>query len=345
MTENAEIPMIPSEGQRGLNDLLSDPERIVSLEQAYQPKETLSEKEWQMVGEVLHLARPLLAESLRLDSENPEKVYTVEMGADNGILFAYQNDGDPAQTTAIYLSSYGKKLNDWGEGLRIQPDRVLCHSMKVTSRRQIAPDIYTASEFNMRVSTDFQFVEGDPAHSEELRSRDMYTDNETFLMDLYTKYQMCFVEVDDPIAEEKNLAPLLTDAKELWRLALDANRGEIFWRLLTGKLEEDDLARIHDVFVDLGSKVAIDMEEAVRVGREIAGDLIAKSKATMRVTPITEEYLRDMIGNLLASSPVEVTRTMLPNDPMGIGKKRLLEKMAYKKLGSWKEITPDVPQK
>ena len=328
------------EGQKRLSDLLENPGLIASLEQAFQPKETLSKTEWALVDKILHKVKPLLTHSLELDSKNPNKLYTLEIGADNGILFAYQNNKDPLQTTVIYLSSYGKEFADWDEGLQIKPERVLCHSIKIISKRQIAPHIFTASEFNMRISADFRFVEGDPDHSEELQSRGMYTNDRTFLGN-FTKHQMLFIEVDDPIAEQKKLAPLLNDAKDLLRLALDANRGEIFWRLLTGKLEEDDLAIIEDFFVGSDNEeVVIDMQKVSHFTKEIAQGLIAKYQATMRTIPITEEYLKDLAQRLSTSSPIEVTRTMLPNDYTGIGIKRLLEKRAKKKLGNWKKAQP-----
>lgn len=346
MPEGTELKDYPDPRLRGLNSLLASPDSIASLDETgYKKPEVIKPKEWQELYEVLGKLRPLLAKSLELDGEKEDEVYTVEMGADNGVLFAFQNETDPDQTTTVYLSSHGKELSDWGPGLRIPPDRVMCHQVKIVSRKKVAPHIYTASELRFRVSPDFRLIEGDPSHKKELEARGMFSDNKTFLLDSNTRYHIAYIEVDDPVEEVKTLAPLVADAKDLWRLATDAGRGEIFWRLLTGRLEDADLEKVESAFVDFGGNTVVDIEEVMRIGREIAGDLIAQAKATMRAVPITFDYLRDLKQNLAESKPVEVTReTLFPKtfDQLGIGKRRYLEKRAWKKLGRWEQERPDI---
>jgi len=328
--------------QVGLNDLLASPGNISELTSIKDLQQAISPDCWRELNKLPIILRPLLIKSIELDLACSDKVYTVEMGADNGILFAFQNRLDSAQTTTIYISSHGKELSDWGPGLRIAKDRVLCHDISIVSRRLIGPNIYTASQIKFRMSTDFLYVEGDPTNKHELESRGLYSDNKTFLFNTHTRSHTCFIEVVNPEDELKTLAPLVSDIKQLWMLVADAGRGEIFGRLLTGKLKDEDKEYLMRLNVDLESE-QIDMDSLINAGINIADDLLSKANATLRSIPTTYQYLIDLRHNLLGSKPMEITRSLLPAtgfDLLGIGRQRYLEKRAAKVLGKWKEAPP-----
>lgn len=309
--------------QKGLNNLLNSPETIAGLPPVNFKSELTSPALWAEMYAVNSLVEKLIDQAQRFDSLSKEDIYTVEMGADNGVLMAYRNIGDETRTTTIYMSAHGKELKDWGAGLVIPQERVLCHQIKVVSRKQIYPNIFTASQFIYRVSPDFSLIEGDPEKSNELKAAGMLGDGETFFFDSMTREHVMFIEVYDPDTDIKTLAPLVANAKDLWRL-------------LKGSPNDAELNMVDSAIVDMGGKFAIDISKIREIGMKIANDIIAQAQATLKPVPMNAGYLRDLRKNLMGSRPepigseVSIAKTF---DGLGLAKKKYLEKSAAKKLG------------
>lgn len=324
------------QGNNGLNNLLDHPELIAILPSVDGKPELTSPALWAEMYAVNGLVQKLMDQSIRLDARTKDELYTVEIGADNGVLMAYRNSEDSSQTTTIYKSSHGIKISDWGPGLVIPEDRVLCHQIKIVSRKEVLPNIYTASQFLYRVSPDFRLIEGDPEKSEELKKAGMMDEGKTFFFDTLTRAHHMFIEVYDPVTDAKTLAPLVVDTKDLWRITRDSSRGEIFWRFLKGNFTKEDLKMIDSAIVDMGGTLAVDAERIKEIGMEIVKSIIAQSEATLKTVPMNAAYLRDLRKNLYASrceaigSEVSIAKTF---DGLGLAKKKYLEKRAAKKLG------------
>jgi hypothetical protein len=337
MKENIE-GQVGEKWPTGLNNLLNSPNLIVGLPPVNFKPELTSPALWAEMYAVNGLVEKIVDQSKRFDSTSKTDIYTVEVGADNGVLMAYRNIGDETRTTTIYMSAHGKELSDWGKGLAIAEDRVKCKQIKVVSRKQISPNIFTASQFIYRVSPDFSLIEGDPEKSDDLKSLGMLGDGETFFFDSMTRGHVMFIEVYDPVTDSKTLAPLIADAKDLWRLTENSTRGEIFWRLLKGNPNDVEREMVDSAIVDMGGKFVIDISRIKEIGMKITNDIIAQADATLKPVPMNAEYLRDLRKNLSNSRPepigseVSIAQTF---DGLGLAKKKYLEKRAAKKLGGF----------
>lgn len=200
----------------GLNMLLERPDRISkpqsNLGQNLEVR-VINAEEWNLLYSILDRIKPMMEESQRLDNENGLNIYTLEIpiNMDNGIFFAFENSEDPKQTTTLYLSDfpyeYGGEKPPPGETIR-------CHQLKITSRREVAPNIFTCSDITFRVTPDFKIIEGDPEQAEVLKSRGMFTNNKTFLLGTNTKYHMSYIEIMDLETGIKQLSPLIPEAKK-----------------------------------------------------------------------------------------------------------------------------------
>lgn len=339
-TNNKEIKSLPKASPLGLNDILASPEKIPDISCDYRVPEVINSKEWELIYEVMGKLKPLMERSQELDAQLPEELYTLEMEADNGVFFSFQNKKDERETLTVYLSSFGIESSDWGPGLRIPKNRVKCHRLQLISRRKIVENVYVASSFSFRVTSDFKIIEGDPQMKKDLEAKGMFSDNNTFLF--ATKFHLLYIEVLDPESNIKALTPLVADVKDLLRLTLEAQKDKQFKDVLrvclTGKTTEEDWELMKPALVGLGETTAIDLEKLMEIGRSIAQDTITGSMAKMRAAPVSLDYLRDLIGNIENLEPRKIDHEVLIPEELDLTsqlRERYLQKRAQKKLRQW----------
>lgn len=312
-TQTPRLELLPPGESTGLNELLRNPS-IVSKPQSNLGQNievrVINTEEWKLLYSILGRTKLMMDESSRLDREGGSNIYTLEVPVkrDNGIFFAFENSEYLKQTTAVYLSDfpyeYGGENPPPGEKIR-------CHQIKMTSRREVAPNIFTCSDIIFRVTPDFKVIEGDPVQAELLKSRGMFTNNKTFLFGMNTKYHTSYIEVMDPETGAKQLSPLIPEAKKAWDIVLDAGSGaqELMSRMITGTATEEDFKIIEPAVNQLGDVQFIDTSLLIGMGKALAGKFMAQAAATLRSEPVELAYLEDLNHNLQTSK----VRTIKPD--------------------------------
>lgn len=312
MTDIEGQPLPTVDTTPSLNQLLADPAVIMQLPELHTPNDALTQAEWDMTTSILKLALSKIQRTIDEEKTRHDKVLSLDVEVDNGVVFSYEHRKDPALMTILYVSSHGTIPSDWGKKLTIAPEKVHSRSFKFMTKKRVADEMYTTSQFILKTTRNLKYIEGNPAHTQALRAHGLLTNNNTSLYHTNTKHQTCAIERDNKEEQKAERMPLILDPTQMWQTVHDADNLDAFAQDLYSSLHHEDREKTtEDVMLTLISNVS---------------NLVPGACATIRMTPVTINYLKDLFENLLNSRPCEMTYMHLPYDPIGIGRKKLLEK-------------------